>query len=161
MVTIDALKSLLKPALGWVVLSLLLNLVWESAQLPLYTIWQTESAARIAYFTLHCTAGDGLISLTAFLLASLALGTPNWPYSKHWRGDAIATFFGVAYTVYSEWNNVYQVSAWTYSPAMPLVFGIGLSPLIQWLVIPSFSLFIMRARGKKLQRSSFRLGDRA
>lgn len=159
--TIDARKSFLRLALGWVVPSLLLNLAWESAQLPLYTIWQTESAARIAYFTLHCTAGDGLISLTAFVVASLALRTPDWPYSKHWRGGAIATFFGVGYAVYSEWYNVYQVSAWAYSPSMPLVFGIGLSPLLQWLMIPSFCLLIMRARGAKLQRSRFRLGDRA
>lgn len=158
--TIDSLKSLLILALGWVVLSLLLNLAWEFGQLPLYTIWQTESAARIAYFTLHCTAGDGLISLTAFLLASFVLRTPDWPYSKYWRGGAIATFFGVAYTVFSEWNNVYYVSAWAYSPSMPLVFGIGLSPLLQWLVIPSFFLLIMRARREKLQRSGFRLGDR-
>ena len=34
------------------------NLVWEFAQLPLYTIWHTGSPGEILFAVLHCTGGD-------------------------------------------------------------------------------------------------------
>ena len=57
---------------------------------------------------------------------------------------AIATAFGLIYTAYSEWVNVYQIGSWGYAPDMPLVFGIGVSPLLQWLVVPLVTLSILR-----------------
>jgi hypothetical protein len=50
----------------------------------------------------------------------------------------------LAYTVFSEWYNVYQVGSWAYSPRMPLIAGIGLSPLLQWLLMPVGTLMVMR-----------------
>jgi len=41
--------------------------------------------------------------------------------------------------------NVYEANAWAYSARMPLVFGIGLAPLLQWLVVPVATLLIVRA----------------
>ncbi len=55
--------------------------------------------------------------------------------------------FGLTYTAWSEWFNTSIRAAWTYSPAMPLVAGIGLSPLLQWLVLPLLLVWIMR-RGR-------------
>lgn len=132
--------------LPWAALSWLVNLAWEIAQLPLYAIWREESAARIFYFVLHCTAGDALIATAAFLLTGAVLRNSAWVSSTPLRGGALATAFGLAYTIYSEWLNVYQAGAWAYSPAMPLVFGIGLSPLLQWLVIPGALVSILRRR---------------
>ena len=51
---------------------------------------------------------------------------------------------GLGFTVFSEWYNVYVTGAWAYQPAMPLVAGIGLTPLLQWLVVPLSMLFIAR-----------------
>ena len=141
----DKIKTLLTWILSWAALSLLLNLPWEIAQLPLYAIWEDESAARITYAVLHCTAGDALIATASYLLTGAVCRDSDWVSSMPWRGGALATSFGLAYTLYSEWHNVYQAGAWAYSPAMPLVFGIGLSPLLQWLVIPLATLVILRA----------------
>lgn len=38
-----------------------LNLLWEIAQLPLYTLWTEAISIYIAYAVLHCTIGDVLI----------------------------------------------------------------------------------------------------
>ena len=148
----DRIKALLTRTFSWAALSLLLNLAWEFAHLPLYTIWKDESAAGIAYAVMHCTAGDALIAGATFLLTGAVLRDSDWVSSIPWRGGAIAVSLGLAYTVYSEWHNVYQVGAWAYSPAMPLVFGIGLSPLLQWLVIPVSMMFILRARAGMWRR---------
>ena len=42
----------------------------------------------------------------------------------------------MAYTAWSEWYNVYRAGSWGYTASMPLIFGIGLSPLLQWLILP-------------------------
>ena len=43
----------------------------------------------------------------------------------------------IAFTAWSEWYNVYRASNWSYTASMPLILGIGLSPLSQWIVVPS------------------------
>ncbi len=138
-------RPLLGRALLWAGLSLALNLVWEVAQLPLYTIARDPSVARIAYAVLHCTLGDAIIAAAGFILAGLVFQDADWPSSRPWSGGAVATIFGLAYTAYSEWYNVYQAGGWAYSASMPLIFGIGLGPLLQWLVVPVATLLIVRA----------------
>jgi len=152
-----AASCMARPLLGrtllWVRLSFSLNLVWEVAQLPLYTIARDPSVARIAYAVLHCTLGDAIIAAAGFILAGFVFQDADWPSSRPWPGGAVATLFGLAYTTYSEWYNVYEVGAWAYSARMPLVLGIGLAPLLQWLVVPVAMLLIVRAwdRARGLQ----------
>ena len=53
---------------------------------------------------------------------------------------------GVAYTIFSEWLNIVVRQSWAYSEAMPVVplIGVGLSPLLQWLVIPGVAMLVVR-----------------
>ena len=141
-----AVTRITKVVLGWVALSLVLNLVWEIAQLPFYTIVRTEPFPRIAYAVLHCTAGDALIALASFVVAGLATRHLYWPVTHPLTGGGISTAFGLLYTAFSEWYNVYETGAWAYSESMPLVFGIGVAPLLQWLVIPLALLVVFRRR---------------
>ncbi|MCI0539425.1 MAG: hypothetical protein L0Z50_29805 [Verrucomicrobiales bacterium] len=53
---------------------------------------------------------------------------------------------GLAYTVWSEWHNTRIVQTWAYTPSMPTVYGVGLSPIAQWLVIPSLLVLLLRRR---------------
>jgi hypothetical protein len=50
----------------------------------------------------------------------------------------------MAYTAWSEWRNVYVAGNWGYTAGMPLLFGIGLSPLLQWLVLPPVTVLAHR-----------------
>ena len=135
---------LLIAAAIWALIALLLNLPWEIAQLPLYEFPPSLGGTRLAYYVLHCTAGDAVIATTTFLLAGLVLSSPDWPSTRPWTGAAIVTLLGVGYTVFSEWRNVYELSAWSYARAMPLVSGICLSPLLQWFIVPIAVLFAYR-----------------
>lgn len=125
------------------------NLVWEFAQLPLYTIWVQGNAGDIVFATLHCTGGDILIAVSAILAALLLFGRPHWPAEGYGLVAIVTVVLGVAYTVFSEWLNVYVRRSWSYSALMPLVpvfgFDIGLSPLLQWIVLPS-AAFALAAR---------------
>lgn len=132
---------------------LVLNLAWEILQLPLYTIWREASRGSIAFAVAHCTAGDLLIGAAAFglaLIATRAGPVANWEWTKI---AATATFFGVGYTLLSEWLNTSVRSSWQYSGLMPtLELGgvvIGLSPLAQWLVLPPLVLCLSRSSSSR------------
>lgn len=130
----------------WVLVSSAANLAWEFAQLPLYALYADPDLGKIVRYVLHCTAGDVLIALVTYALTALALGNWSWPLQNPLRGIVLATTLGLGYTAASEGYNVYFAPAWAYSKWMPLVFGIGLAPLLQWLLIPPFVLLIVRWR---------------
>lgn len=114
------------------------NVAWEAAQLPLYTIWSEGSAQEIVVAVLHCTAGDLVIASGSLIAALALLGGDSWPRRGFALVAVAATAIGVLYTVYSERSNLAR-GAWAYSEAMPVVplLRVGLSPLLQWLLIPA------------------------
>ncbi|HWQ38336.1 MAG TPA: hypothetical protein VNM24_06945 [Burkholderiales bacterium] len=130
--------------LRWLGFSAVLHLVWEIAQLPLYTIYREGDLATIAFAVGHCTAGDLLISAATYLAAGLVARSGGWPLERPGTGLAAAVAVGMAYTAFSEWLNVSVRGSWEYAPAMPQLFGIGLAPLFQWLAIPTLTLFAVR-----------------
>ena len=128
----------------WAALAFVLHLIWEIGHLPLYTLAQDPDRVRVAQYVLHCALGDVVIALAAYVVAALAVRTITWPLQAPWRGGAVALVAGIAYTAFSEWYNVYRLASWAYTPSMPLVGGIGLTPLLQWLLIPPAMIVVMR-----------------
>ena len=114
------------------------NLGWEFAHMPLYTLWQTGTAYEIAFAAVHCTGGDVLIALSAVVLALFLVGSPAWPAAHRGRVIAVTVVLGLAYTLFSEWLNIEVREAWAYSDLMPVIpiINAGLSPVLQWIVIP-------------------------
>lgn len=130
----------------YVIIVVVANLLWEIAQLPLYTLWTEGSSKALAFAVAHCTAGDVLIAFSSLGLALLLFGSSTWPDQGYGRVAAVSIVLGVAYTIFSEWLNIEVRGAWAYSPRMPVLpwIGTGLSPLAQWLVIPSAALWWAR-----------------
>jgi hypothetical protein len=124
------------------------HLAWETLQLPLYTIWFDGTPAQIAFAVVHCSGGDLLIAGTTLLIALMAFGR-GWPADgAAFRNVAVAAItLGVAYTIFSEWLNVSIRQSWAYSAWMPRLppLGTGLSPVVQWLVVPAISFRWARA----------------
>ncbi len=123
-----------------------LNLAWETAQLPLYTLWSEASAGTIAFAVAHCTAGDiaiGTAALTMVLVVGRERALSQW---RWWRIAVWTALAGAAYTVFSEWSNTAILGSWAYSGLMPTLevagIEIGLSPLLQWLVLPPLALYL-------------------
>ena len=123
-----------------------LNLLWEIAHLPLYTIWNQSSSAALPFAVLHCTLGDVIITIIALLGSVLILGHSQWPRERYVTVAAATVAAGLAYTGYSEWLNVYVRKTWAYSDLMPKVMGLGLSPLLQWLIIPTAAFAYLSQR---------------
>ena len=134
----------------WSALAFVLNLAWEIAQVRLYTIWAEADSLSVAWALLHCSLGDVVIALAMFVLAGIMLRRADWPAPRPWAGGAIAVTGALAYTAWSEWYNVYRAGSWGYTASMPLIFGIGLSPLLQWLILPPILVLAYRTLGQVL-----------
>jgi hypothetical protein len=124
---------------------LALNLGWEIFQIPLYTIWWSEPWSRIVLALLHCTLGDLLIGAIALVFA-IGVAGGGWPADRWARGRVVilTTLAGVSYTIFSEWLNVEIRQTWAYTDLMPRLppLGTGLTPLLQWLLLPGMALTI-------------------
>lgn len=134
-----------------------LNLAWEIAHLPLYTLWTEAQARSIAFAVVHCTLGDLLIGLSALALALVATRAGD-PVPWKWRTvTAVTVLIGTGYTALSEWLNTAVRASWAYSDLMPVIqvagLEFGVSPLLQWVVLPPVALALAGAiRSSRISR---------
>ena len=128
------------PELNVVVFAFLLNFPWEFLQVPLFAQmadaphWQAIKACTRA------SLGDAMIMLAAYWVVAGARGDRTWIASPGIAGVVLCASFGIFVTVIIEHlalTGLWFVR-WSYSAAMPVVpgIGVGLSPLIQWIVLP-------------------------
>jgi hypothetical protein len=133
-----------------------IDLLWETAQLPLYTLWGTGTHGQKLFAVVHCTAGDVLIALASLTSGLMLTGHRNWPACRFAVVAAFTLAFGFGYTVYSEWLNVVVRKSWDYSELMPIVsilgFNLGMSPLMQCIVVPTLALYVSRRVGTSVKR---------
>lgn len=114
------------------------NLIWETVQLPLYTLWDTGTFSQIAGAVFHCTLGDTIIAAVALVVALVLFASPGWPHASFGKVMCAAIVLGVGYTIYSEYANTTLRAAWAYSRWMPTLpwLGTGLAPFMQWMIVP-------------------------
>ena len=80
-----------------------------------------------------------MIATLSLIAALLLVGVRGWPSERFIPVMIAALVIGLGYTVYSEWVNTVIRQTWTYSDLMPKLplFGTGLSPLLQWIIVPA------------------------
>lgn len=121
-----------------------LNLAWEIAHLPLYTLWTEGSAGFIAFSVAHCTLGDVILGSVALAIALIVTRAPQFVDWRWLRIALVTALVGTVYTGFSEWMNTVALHGWAYSDLMPTLrlsgVEIGLSPLAQWLLLPPLAL---------------------
>ena len=144
--------SVVRCAALYILVAAIGNLVWEAAQLPLYTIWWTGTQREIFVAVTHCTGGDVLIATATLAIAAIPARLLGWhPFGSQMAFAAIV--LGVAYTIASEWLNVEVWHSWSYVPAMPVLpwVGTGLAPLLQWFVVPGLAFAITGYRARAIR----------
>lgn len=118
------------------------NLLWETAQLPFYRIWYHAGAVRLVSIVIMGVTGDIAIAGTVLILALCLYGADRWPERNFLPVACLVMMFGVLYTLVSEAVHV-RLGMWHYAaimPRLPLI-GVGLTPVLEWLVVPGFALF--------------------
>jgi len=130
-----------------IALALLLELFWEAGQLPWYAGWGSTPWPRLALYIGLGTTGD-LLTLASVYVVTALLCRDRCFFRRNAPGWIVFTLLGLAYTVASEYVNVYVWHRWGYSPAMPTLplIGTGLCPFLQWLLIPPAWLALLSWR---------------
>ena len=140
-----------RPLLPWAALAVGLaaigHFLWEAAQLPLYALWRAGTPSAMVFALIHCTGGDILITTATFIAAVALARLFSWR-AFGWRMVLTAIALGAAYTMFSEWLNVEIRRSWSYTAAMPVLplLGTGLTPLLQWVIVPGLALAIVAQR---------------
>jgi hypothetical protein len=120
-----------------------LNGLWETLQTPLYADSGREPS-YLLWTRLHCTAGDLLILLGCFWAVAALRRDRRWFCRPRRLSAPLFVGLGMAYTAASELYNTRVAHAWAYAPQMPRVLGVGLGPLLQWLLLPPVLLHLLR-----------------
>lgn len=92
--------------------------------------------------------GDAVIMLFAFGIIAAVARSQGWVRAPKTSQVAGFVFIGLAITIAVEIVATRSDGSfsWRYAPAMPVtpLLGIGLAPLLMWLVVPLLVLFFMR-----------------
>lgn len=133
------------PEFNLAVLALLFNFPWEVLQAPLFEGMAAAPHAIVISACLQATLGDAMIVLLAHASVAVATRRRHWMLALSRREVAGFVAVGIAITTVIEWlaTRGHWAQTWAYSSAMPLVpgIGVGLSPLLQWVIVPLIMLW--------------------
>lgn len=119
--------------------SFLLHLVWEKSHIVLYTGYEALEGALPVF--LHATLGDVMYTLLAVLVLAALKRDISWMEKARGKGYALLAAIGFGIAAFVEMKAV-ALGRWEYTDAMPLVYGFGLSPLLQMTVLLPLSVYI-------------------
>ena len=136
------------PEFNVAIFALLLNFAWEILQAPLYAGMAGMPHAQVTKACLQATFGDMVLMLLAYGAVAVAARSRRWGVEASSWQRALFIAIGVVITAGIEWlaTRGHWVQSWNYLPAMPLVpgMGIGLAPLLQWVLLPLLTVWFVR-----------------
>lgn len=140
------LRILDLPELNLAFFSFALHFVWEFLQVPTYAGMGELAHWDGILICTQATIGDVGFALTAFWITAMAAGSRHWILRPRLWQTAVFLAVGIGLTIGFEYYYIEVSGRWTYSEMMPRVppFGTGLSPLVQWLIVPLIVLFLLQ-----------------
>jgi hypothetical protein len=124
------------------VTAFLTNFCWESLHGLLYEGHQRMAASDYVPMMLFMALMDTLGIIALYGLTALVFRSwiwrPDFRCSLFFCVSALAAAYAVEYVA------LFRSHTWQYSPAMPLLFGVGLFPLIQLSITGLFSVVSAR-----------------
>ncbi len=123
------------------VLSLLLNLAWEVIQMPLYKDASFDIQA-IAFCGLAAVV-DAIMVLLIYFVLALIYKEPLWIKHLNLKRTLIIVLIGGTGAVLVEIWHLSQDN-WDYASSMPILpfVNVGLSPVLQFMLLPVLSYYL-------------------
>ena len=127
------------------VLAVLLNLIWEVAQISAYDFPESSLVTNV----LGCfvpTLGDGLMILMIYWTGWLVFREFQWILRPGLKGYLLIMAAGLILALIVEWNALYRTGAWAYSEQMITIpiLGVGLLPGLQMMVLPPATALLLQ-----------------
>ena len=112
-----------------------LHFIWEMAHAKWYASMNALPFWTATTWCARAALVDVAIGAAAYAAAALVARNVRWVTERRALPMAMYLGIGLAVTVAIERWAV-GVGRWQYGPGMPTIAGIGLSPLLQWIVVP-------------------------
>lgn len=130
-------------ALAMMLSAYALHFGWEMAHGSLFATMDQMPFWQATAWCARAAGWDVVISAAAYVAAALAARRVLWIQQRVWWPYAIYFAVGLAVTIAMErW--AIAVGRWQYREAMPTIAGIGLSPLLQWIIVPAVLVLVIR-----------------
>lgn len=137
------------PEFNVFIFAFLLNYPWELLQVPLYQGMSEAAHWAVIKVCTRATLGDGGIMLLAYWGAAFLARDRRWIVRPRLAPILTLIGIGLAITVVLERLAIVSTNpdwGWRYADAMPMipVFGIGLAPFLQWVILPLLLVWIVK-----------------
>ena len=118
------------------------NFPWEMVHSLLYRGWREATWPQHLVCCGLASLADGVGIAAIFLAGAVAFRDPHWTRIVSAARLGLAALLGLGAAVATEWLAL-RLDWWAYGPAMPRVPGtnLGISPLVQFVVLPLGVLF--------------------
>jgi len=134
------------PETNVAIFAFLLNLAWEFAQVPLFAGMRSAPHWTAILVCGRAALGDVVIALVAFWVVAAVSGSRTWILRPTGRRVAGFVTVGLLVTIVMEWLATRVLGRWAYAGTMPVVplLGVGVGPLVQWIVLPPLVVWFVR-----------------
>ncbi len=134
------------PGLNVAVFALLLNFPWEFLQAPFFAGLATAPHWPATKVCAQAALGDAGMTLFAYWLIALGKRSRYWIQTPSRSGVFGFVGFLVVLNVGIEKLATEHLGRWSYSDSMPIIplLGMGVLPLIQWLLLPPIVIWFVR-----------------
>ncbi|RKZ79578.1 MAG: hypothetical protein DRQ35_04000 [Gammaproteobacteria bacterium] len=126
------------------------NFVWEMLQMPFFTFSDKLSLSEINFACLQASIGDAFILVIMFWTLSGLLKLRLWIFRLTSYRIGLFLLIGIIITIIFEHLATGPLDRWVYGDLMPVLplLGTGILPIIQWLIVPLFVLWLVRRQLK-------------
>lgn len=131
----------------------ILNFSWEMGQGRFYASMKGLPFWSATWLCTRGAAADVALLALFFVIAAVVAGDAAWPLRP--TSKAIVTFFALcllATAAIERW--AIATRRWSYSREMPMIFGVGALPLMQWVLIPVLAVLVFRIAFRTMLGSS-------
>lgn len=124
----------------------LTHFVWEMLQVPWFIGMAETSHGAVVWLCIRATGGDVLILLASFWLVSMVQGHRRWLLEDKLKPAIALIITALIGTIILELLATGPLERWTYADSMPIMplLGVGLAPLLQWLLLPPLIMWLTR-----------------
>jgi hypothetical protein len=122
-------------------ISFSLNFAWEIFHSPLYQGYVNN--AKHVLISALASLADALMVLLLYIGFAFLFKNPYWIQSLTIKRTALVAITGGTGAIVSEMIHIFR-GDWVYASAMPIVpvLNFGLSPLLQFIILPLTSYFL-------------------
>ncbi|MDO8466611.1 MAG: hypothetical protein Q7S83_00530 [bacterium] len=122
------------------VVAFLINVIWEFSHCWLYATIQKMKGEDIVKLLLKMSVKDG-VWISIFYLITYAVFQNLNPWDN-WMQVAIFAVIALMFAFIDEKISV-TMGRWEYGPKMPLVYGVGLTPLLELAVTGLLTFWVV------------------